>query len=122
MTINRLLSTVLIGASIACQKDILPTPISANPVCFEDHPVSHQAKNLKGTIGYRQDVAMYTIRYYVPGTIDSHWVGLVCNLPTDYQVVGKSVKFSGEYRSTLSKVSVQFGGDEMYYLYLSTIK
>ncbi|GAB4034412.1 hypothetical protein [Spirosoma gilvum] len=86
-----------------------------------DHPVSHQARNLKGIVGYRKDMSMYTVAYTVPGTIDSRWVGLVCNLPTSYQVVGKEVSFSGEFRNTLGKVSPYFGGDEMYYLYLSTV-
>jgi hypothetical protein len=122
MKINRLLSALLIGASIACQKDSLPIPASANPVCFEDNSVSHQAKSLKGIVGYRKDVSMYTVAYTIPKTIDSRWVGLVCNLPTSYQVIGKEVSFSGEYRRTLGKVSAQFGGDEMYYLYLSSIK
>ena len=123
MIINRLLPTLLIGISLGCQQQqALPVPTSANPACFETNPVSHQAKNLRGIIGYRQDVAMYTVNYYVPGTIDSHWVGLVCNLPAEYQVDGRSVKFSGEYRSTLGKVAGQMGGDQMYYLYLSSIK
>jgi hypothetical protein len=122
MTSNRLLSALLIGASVACQKQTLPVPVSANPACFETNPISHQAKNLKGVIGYRKDVSMYTVAYTVPKTIDSRWVGLACNLPGDYQVIGKQVNFSGEYRSTSGKVSGQFGGDEMYYLYLSSIK
>jgi hypothetical protein len=122
MKINRLLSSLLIGVSVACQKDSLPVPTSANPACFEDNLVIHQAKRLKGIIGYRKDISMYTVDYIVPKTIDSRWVGLVCNLPTSYQVVGKEVSFSGEYRSTSGKVSPQFGGDEMYYLYLSFIK
>lgn len=122
MKINWLLILLLTGMGVACQKDNFPVPIPAGSTCFESNPVSHQAKNLKGTIGYRQDVAMYTVNYYVPGTIDSQWVGLACNLQTSYQVVGRDVKFSGEYRSTLGKVLPQFGGDEMYYLTLSAIE
>ncbi|QDK80627.1 hypothetical protein EXU85_19245 [Spirosoma sp. KCTC 42546] len=116
-----LLILLLIGVGVSCQKDNLPIPPSANPACFESNPVTHQAKSLKGMVGYRQDVAMYTVNYHLPGTIDSQWTGLVCNLPSDYQVVGKQVQFSGEYRSTLGNIKPLFGGEEIYYLYLSSI-
>lgn len=119
---SQLLSTLLIGVSVACQKDTLPVPASANPGCFDNNPVSHQAKNLKGIVGYRQDMAIYTINYHVPGTIDSQWTGLTCNLPASYQTVGKEVRFTGEYRTTSGKVAPRLGGEQIYYLYLSSVK
>lgn len=118
---STLLILLLIGVGVSCREDNLPISPSANPACIESSPVIHQAKSLKGIVGYRQDVAMYTINYHIPGTIDSQWTGLACNLPTDYQVVGKQVQFSGDYRSTLGSVKPVLGGEEIYYLYLSSI-
>lgn len=123
MTIRLLVVVLLLGVEASCHKEeILEMPSSANPRCFDAHPVVRQVKNLNGRVGYRQDVKMYTVNYHVPGTIDSQWTGLLCNVPVEYQSMGKEVRFSGEYRSTAGKISSQLGGEEIYYLYLSSIK
>src|SRR5919199_1498526 len=99
-------SCLLILLASTCQKlneslslpDSVTFPDPVNSACLVSRPVVHKAQRLKGRIVYRQDVDMYAISYYVPGTIDSQWTGLACNLPDAYKVAGREVIFSGEFK------------------------
>jgi hypothetical protein len=107
-----------------CRKnDLLPVDSDAQAACFESRPVVHTANQFTGTVYYRTDLAMYVIRRAVPGTYDSVWLGVVCNLPDAYRVDGKRVEFSGEYRNAadLPRITT-FAGEETYYLFLSSIR
>jgi hypothetical protein len=119
-----LLLFFLTGVFAGCRKnDLLPVQRDAQAACFESRPVIHTANQFTGTVYYRADLEMYVIRRSVPGTYDSVWLGVVCNLPDAYRVDGKRVEFSGEYRNAadLSRITT-FAGEETYYLFLSSIQ
>ena len=90
--------------------------------CAEAQTVVHRISSITGTVGYHINKDQLTLSYYLPGTIDSQWTGVVCNLPAEYRVIGKRVTFRGEFRDAQKKLTPVFGGQEMYYLYLTDIK
>jgi hypothetical protein len=115
---------LLTGVFAGCRpKDLLPVRTDAQAACFESRPVIHRANQFTGTVYFQTDLGMYTIRRSVPGTYDSVWLGVVCNLPDAYKVDGKNVVFSGEYRnaSDLPQIT-NFAGEVTYYLFLSSIQ
>jgi hypothetical protein len=120
----------LLGVLISCNRDsneaplpILPLTVLQNdqPACFESRPVVRQSTNLAGRISYSKEENLYFIRYGVPGTYDSVWIGYVCNLPEEYKVLNKQVVFSGEYRKGPNR-PLTFAGTETYYLFLTEIR
>jgi hypothetical protein len=122
MKTRLLFALFLLGLAVSCRKSDPATPLPDGTDCFDAKPVVRRADNLDGYVDYRQDLGMYIITYTVPKTIDSQWNGFVCNLPTVFQVVGKKVTFSGEYRNTDGKILPRLGGEETFYLKLSAIK
>lgn len=123
----RFINLVLLSVSLlSCKKDNAdqPLPTNAPPTqtaCFEQSPVIRRVENLVGRISQTQGQELYAINYFVPGTIDSFWVGYTCNLPNAYKTVGKEVIFSGEYRKGPEGVT-RLGGEESYYLFLTSIR
>ncbi len=122
---TRFLLIVLLGFGSGCRSSNDVAVLSTGSVpagCAQSGAVVHQLSNIAGTVGYGRDNTQLTLSYYVPGTIDSQWTGVVCNLPNEYRVVGKRVTFSGEFRDAKGTLLPIFGGEEMYYLYLTDIK
>lgn len=96
-----------------------PQSLSA---CAEAQTMVHRVSSITATIGYHINKDQLTLSYHLPDTIDSQWTGVVCNLPEEYQIIGKRVTFSGEFRDAQKKLTPVFGGQEMYYLSLTDIK
>lgn len=120
---------VALSALLSCQRDkaeepapLLPiTAQTSQSVCFESRPLIRRVTNFTGRISFSKDENLYTINYGVPGTYDSVWTGLVCNLPDTFKVLDKQVVFSGEYRKGPDMAST-LGGEEVYYLFLTAVK
>lgn len=84
-----------------------------------------QASNDEAIIGYYQKYnrwAIYTIAD-TAGNIDSRIIGLTCDIPTNMQVDGLPVTFSGTFKkfNADENITPQIGGDDLYYLTLSQI-
>ncbi|MBC8152493.1 MAG: hypothetical protein H7Z72_06245 [Bacteroidetes bacterium] len=122
---TRFVFVLLLGFALACRPDketVLPETGSAPAGCTQSGAVIHRVSDINGTVGYHRDSTRLTLSYGVPGTFDSQWKGVVCNLPNEYRVVGKRVTFSGEFRDAKGTLRSMLGGQEMYYLYLTDIK
>lgn len=93
-----LLQTVAVAiavtvASCRSSNDVVVRSTGSVPAgCVQSGAVVHRVSNITGTVGYRQDSTQLTLSYYVPGT---------------------------DAKGTLLPI---FGGEEMYYLYLTSIK
>lgn len=112
---------ILFMLLFSCRPGIEPT--NPEPLgCDQSGAVMHEVSLVSGVVGYHLNSTQLMLSYYVPGTIDSQWTGVVCNLPNEYRVFGKQVTFSGEFRDAKNTLRPVFGGESMYYLYLTDIK
>lgn len=120
----RLMLNFWLGILFGCRQDTNVLPLT-NPLpagCAQTRSIVHTVSKVTGIVGYYQQNTQLTVSYSLPGTIDSQWTGVVCNLPAAYRVVGKKVLFSGEFRDVQGELKPMFGGQEMYYLYLTAIQ
>ena len=64
------------------------------------------------------------INYWKPGTIDTMYTGVVCNLDNEWKVEDLDVIFSGYFKDDKGKIqpSSMFGGQEFYFLELISIE
>ncbi len=80
-----------------------------------------------GTLHYNQQRASYYIRYFIPGTIDTNYIGFVCTnaFPEFAFTEGMSVTFSGNFRETSvydnNDFEIVVGGQEIYLLQLEML-
>lgn len=49
----------------------------------------------KGTISYDSTTSRYFVYMHTPGSIDAFIAGYVCDLPSEYQEIGKQVVVNG---------------------------
>lgn len=104
---------LLLGLMISCSSDD-----------NDDNNVVKSATNEEGLIGLMDvnGIEKYTIITFIPGTIDGQLTGIVDNLPIELSTVGTKVIFTGTYIKTDDTASPRHGGQEIYYLTLSSIK
>ena len=74
-----------------------------------------------GQLSYRGDLQAYVITYGEPNTFDTVRTGLICNLVSAREWVGKTVTFSGRYFHA-SGLRPQHAGEHLYYLYVTAIR
>ncbi len=74
------------------------------------------------TVAYSERINRYYISY--PAS-SSTVVGLVCNLPKEYQVAGKAITFDGAYapvsQETESELLTPFPNQQVYHLKITKI-
>jgi hypothetical protein len=75
----------------------------------------------KGFVWYGEQVKPYAIFAGIPGTFDGQDIGIVCDLPEQFEVEGIAATFSGNYYPNSEYVS-QMPGQTYYYLELTKIK
>lgn len=111
-----LTSTILMGSG--CEKDQLAVDLTPCNLSDMIKPVS----NSKGMVWFNSSINSYIIYVGIEGTYDSQDVGVVCNLPTKYQVNGLKVIFSGKYFKYQKDVLQKLPGQTYYNLELSKIE
>ncbi|MBX0289543.1 hypothetical protein K3G63_03790 [Hymenobacter sp. HSC-4F20] len=116
-TLSYLLIGTLYFGLTSCEKD----DDSAQAACEAKSDVVRQADKWEGRIVFDSALNTYVVRYSVPGSIDSVLDGLVCSLPADLRQPGQLVTFSGNYRAYTGASKPQIGGQEYYYLELTSI-
>lgn len=91
--------------------------------CFinESNPVK-KITNQEGIIWFNNSQKNYAVYVGVTGSYDSQLVGIVCNLPKEYEVEGLEIIFSGSYYDYDKIVSDLIPGQKYYYLDLCEIK
>lgn len=94
--------------------------------CDSGGDVVHEVNQVDGVISLYEDTDALVITYFVPGTIDSAWSGVVCNDAFPDFLIGENtrVRFSGKFRDDGDKLQplVAFGGQEFFYLELTSIE
>lgn len=75
--------------------DSVVAPTDTN--CHISGPVIAQAKDWEGYVYFLGNTKLYSITYTVPNTIDTQWIGYVCNMPDEFKRGGLKVMFSGKY-------------------------
>lgn len=95
-----------------------------DPVCYPKNEILHEAETWKGTVSYSNELEQWFINHHVPGTIDSFYSGLVCNLPAEFKEEHLKVVFSGNLKDDNGKIdpSMVIGGQEFFFLELLEIK
>jgi len=73
-----------------------------------------------GSMHFDADLNFFYIRYSVPGTIDSSYVGYLCDSRTDFED-GIVVVFSGNFRETSIEPLTRTGGSEIFSLELDSL-
>ncbi len=117
MTIRTLFIFSLALTFFSCQdKD----PLEHSGCGFND-PIK-SVNGATGFIHYTDSTGEYVIYAAIPGTIDSQDVGVVCNMPAEYEIDGLSVHFSGAYYQFDREVLSGIAGQEFYYLRLTSIQ
>ena len=91
--------------------------------CFssELNPVK-KITNQDGIIWFNNSQKNYAVYVGVSGSYDSQLVGIVCNLPKDFEMEGLEIIFSGFYYDYDKIVSDIILGQKYYYLELCEIK
>ncbi|MBO0931354.1 hypothetical protein [Fibrella aquatilis] len=89
--------------------------------CQDTTQFVQQVVDCEGFVEYRDDLKSYVISTGVPNTIDSVWVGIVCNWPQASRWLGKRVVFNGRYFQARG-FDPKYGGETIYYLHLSAIR
>jgi len=75
----------------------------------------------KGFVWYDEQVKSYAIFAGIPGTFDGQDIGIVCDLPEQFEVEATAVTFSGNYYQNSEFVS-QMPGQTYYYLELTNVE
>lgn len=92
--------------------------------CSVNRKIEHVATNWPGRIYYDNDLRLYFVNYFVPGSIDSRYSSVVCNgLDESFRIDGMEVVFSGNLlddRDEIQPLSL-IGGQEFFYLQLTSI-
>ena len=93
--------------------------------CLLGGAIEHSVQDGVGRFTFNEELREYVINYHVPGTIDSFWTGVVCQsipgtieLPEEGEVV-----FTGDFLDDNDRFNpnVQIGGQEFFYLNLSSV-
>ena len=97
--------------------------LKVDPDCYPNNRVEHEAKGWQGRVIYFEELGQWTIRYHVPGTIDTSYTGVVCDMPVEYQTDQLQVIYSGYLKDDKEKIkpNTVLGGEEFYFLELLTI-
>ncbi|GGG49990.1 hypothetical protein [Hymenobacter glacieicola] len=111
-----LIGVLCLGGS-SCKKDDETTQAA----CTATSDVLMRANNWKGRVVFDSALNTYVVSYFVPGSIDSVYDGVVCSLPAELRQEGQLVTFSGQYRAYTGPVKPQFGGQQYYYLELTNV-
>ena len=101
----------------SCKKD----DETAQAACKATSDVLMRANNWEGRVVFNSALNTYVVSYFVPGSIDSVYDGVVCSLPAGLRQQGQLVTFSGQYRAYTGPVKPQLGGQQYYYLELTNI-
>jgi|AntRauMFilla1563_2_1112583.scaffolds.fasta_scaffold04369_3 hypothetical protein len=75
----------------------------------------------KGIVWYDEQVKSYAIFAGIPETFDGQDIGIVCDLPEQFEVEATAVTFSGNYYQNSEFVS-QMPGQTYYYLELTNVE
>lgn len=99
------------------------TKIRIDPDCYPKNQIEHEANNWQGRVIYFDELGQWTIRHHVPGTIDSFYTSVVCNMPDEYKIDQLEVIFSGYLKDDKGKInpSTIIGGEEFFFLDLIDI-
>ncbi|GAB5523580.1 MAG: hypothetical protein Roseis2KO_14520 [Roseivirga sp.] len=99
---------------------------ATTPGCDRGGKIIHSVEEVEGHVSMYEDTNDILITYFVPGTIDSAWSGVVCNdLFPDFKIDENTrVKFSGNFRDDDGDLQplVAFGGQSFFYLELTAIE
>ncbi len=91
-------------------------------VCNPKAKTVKEVSNQIGSVSYSEQESKWLIIVSQDGTYDSQDLGIVCDsLPGDFQQIGMSVLFSGEYKAYDGNPSGPLPGQIYYYLFLSHI-
>lgn len=100
-----------------------PTVIPIDTNCHISGPIIAQAKDWEGYVQYLGNTKLYSITYTVPNTIDSQWIGYVCNMPDEFKRGGLKVVFSGNYYHAYKYIKhTGIDGHPQFYLSLERIR
>ena len=119
MNTNRttiLLIIFIISTLCCCNKD------SEEDINLNLPPNTMAVTNIRGVVGYWENINKYTVNVAVPGTIDSQITGIVDELPSEFRNEGMIVIFSGAYKEEASNPEPILGGQTVYSLTISSIK
>lgn len=118
------LSILLLSLSSCKQEDEGNESNETEELLLRLPPQSYQAINLEGTVGFwaHDGINKYTVNIFIPESIDGQVTGFVEDMPSDFQTIGTTVIFSGDYTTALDTPSVVFGGQQIYSLKLSSIR
>ncbi|UOQ77324.1 hypothetical protein MUN84_00935 [Hymenobacter sp. 5516J-16] len=111
-----LAGTICLGGG-SCKKE----DETAQAACKAKSDVLMRADKWKGRVVFDSVLQAYVVSYFVPGSIDSVYDGIVCALPAELRQVGQLVTFSGQYRAYTGPANPQFGGQQYFYLELTSI-
>ena len=123
MKLVKKISLLILMASIltlsACDEDVTAG-------CFSASKIEHTIENGEAFIFLEPDTGVRLLSYFVPGTIDSFYTGVLCDDDfTDIQFTEthQRVTFSGHFRDDEGQVqfNVQTGGEEFFYLDLISL-
>ncbi len=99
---------------------------ATTPGCDRGGKVIHTVEEVEGSVTRYEDTNDILITYFVPGTIDSAWSGVVCNdLFPDFEIGENTrVRFSGNFRDDEDSLHPleAFGGQEFFYLELTFVE
>lgn len=101
--------------------DSIVAPLDTN--CHIDGPVIAQARDFEGYVYYLGTTKLYSITYTVPNTIDTQWIGYVCNMPEEFKRGSLKVMFSGKYYHAYKHIKHPgIDGHPQLYLVLEKIR
>lgn len=99
--------------------------------CQDSTYFVRQVENIAGTVHYRGDLKAYVISSANPmavhspdtivcGLVVRSWVGIVCDVPTIADWIGKTVTFSGRYYQAHG-VSARDVAEHVFYLHVTSL-
>jgi hypothetical protein len=96
--------------------------------CSGGGAVDECVTTVQGSLFFKKDISAYVIRYFVPGTIDSHKTGVICKSEAGTidldRSINTTVVFSGCFLDDNDEIqpTMMLGGEEFYYLDLTHIE
>ena len=116
--INKL--SVAKSSALVTAIDSVMIPLDTN--CHINGPVIAEAKDWEGYVYFLGTTKLYSITYTVPNSVDSQWIGYVCNMPNEFKRGGLKVTFSGKYYHAYKYVKhLGIDGHPQFYLQLEKI-
>lgn len=120
---KKILSLIVLAnlVTVSCEQEL---PEQSG--CSENRPTLHVVENASGRLVFDERLSGFVIRYDIEGTIDSQWIGLLCDDQTSElpELEHSRVTFSGEFKDDAGALEPEprLGGRDYFYLTISAIE